>query len=313
MAVVNRAIVTGPTGVLGTALLKHCSDRGIATVAIVRPESKRLSHINCIEGVQVVECDLSELSNLPNLLPPHDGESVFFHLGWGSTFGADARNNLAVQIANISYAVNAVHAAESLGCSVFIGIGSQAEYGRAEVPLTADTPVNPENGYGMAKLCAGQMARLECEKLGIRFNWVRVLSLYGPHDNPNTLVASVITKFLRGEKPSLTKGEQIWDYLFSEDAAEALLLIAEKGRAGTAYCLGSGEAKQLKEYVECIRDAINPKLEIGFGDIEYTPKQVMHLCANIESLRHDTGFSPATPFEVGIRKTIEWHRSVLAG
>ena len=57
-------------------------------------------------------------------------------------------------------------------------------------------PTRPENGYGMAKLCAGQMSRLECERLGLDHVWPRVLSVYGPYDGPSTMISSAIRTLL---------------------------------------------------------------------------------------------------------------------
>ena len=73
----------------------------------------------------------------------------------------------------------------------------------------------------------------------------------------------------------------LWDYLFSEDCAKAFLLIAEKGKNGAIYTVGSGNAIPLKNYMEVIRDIINPNFKIGFGNIDYYPNQVMYLCADI--------------------------------
>lgn len=72
----------------------------------------------------------------------------------------------------------------------FVGAGSQAEYGRVNHALTPDTPCFPENGYGMAKLCAGQMSRVECEKLGLVHIWPRILSVYGPYDGKNAMITT---------------------------------------------------------------------------------------------------------------------------
>lgn len=230
---------------------------------------------------------------------------AFFHLGWGQTTG-EGRNDMSAQIGNIQYTLDAVHAAARLGCHVFLGAGSQAEYGRVEGPLCSDTPCFPENGYGMAKLCAGQMSRIECQKFGIRHEWVRILSVYGPYDGKNSMISSVIRTLLHGEKPALTMGEQQWDYLFAEDAAEALFRAALHGSDGKIYPLGSGRAQPLCKYICELRDQIDPSLPLGFGDVPYQEKQVMNLQADISQLTQDTGWVPCTPFSVGIQKTIQW-------
>ncbi|MCR5235224.1 MAG: hypothetical protein K6E53_15165, partial [Lachnospiraceae bacterium] len=115
--------------------------------------------------------------------------------------------------------------------------------------------------------------------------------------------------------PSLTKGEQEWDYLYSEDAADALYLLGEcnygseytdADKDGRIYCLGSGQSYPLKEYIKVMRDVIDKDLELGFGEVPYSDKQVMHLCADISELTKDTGFSPQMPFPKGIVLTVKY-------
>jgi len=118
------------------------------------------------------------------------------------------------------------------------------------------------------------------------------------------MISSVIDQLLRGQKPALTEGIQKWDYLYSEDAARAFLLLAKHGVHGKVYPLGSGEAKELKEYICQVRDQININLPLGFGEIPYGPLQVMHLQADISSLMTDVGFIPHVSFETGIKNTI---------
>jgi nucleoside-diphosphate-sugar epimerase len=120
------------------------------------------------------------------------------------------------------------------------------------------------------------------------------------------MVMSGINKMLDGERPQYTKGEQIWDYLYNKDAARAFRLIAEKGQDNSIYCLGSGRTRMLKDYIYAIRDAIDPSIDIGVGELDYYPNQVMHLEADISNLTKDTGFTPQYSFEEGIRETIAW-------
>lgn len=302
----ERVVVTGPTGAIGTALCRLLTERKVAVIAVVRPDSGRAGHLRKLNGVTIVACDAAELSGLPGLLRGAQADA-FFHLAWARTVG-QGRNDMPAQIDNIRHTIDACRAAKALGCRVFVGAGSQAEYGRVNGALTPETPCFPENGYGMAKLCAGQMSRAECERLGIDHIWPRILSVYGPHDSMTSMVMGTIDKLLKGEKPALTSGEQIWDYMFADDAAEALYRLALRGHSGRVYPVGSGKGRPLCEYIEIIRDEIDPSLKLGFGEIPYGEKQVMHLKADISALREDTGFEPFTDFGDGIRKTIDYIR-----
>lgn len=302
----NRVMLTGPTGSIGIALIEYCITHNTEVYAVCRKNSKRIDRIPSHPLVHVLECNLDELADMDISHIPEC--QVFYHFGWGATIGED-RNNTELQLKNIEYTLDAVALADRLGCEAFVGAGSQAEYGRFEGALNAAVPTFPENGYGIAKLCAGQLSRLECNKRGIRHVWTRILSVYGPYDSDMTMITTTIRKLLDGEVPALTKGEQKWDYLYSADAAKAMYLLGEKGKNNKIYCIGSGQARPLADYIRLLRDAVNPEAELGLGQVPYGEKQVMYLCADIDDLKEDTGFEPETTFEEGIAQTIAWMKT----
>lgn len=299
-----RIVITGATGAVGTAFIAEGIRQNVEMLVICRKASKRRQQIPDHPLVKVLELNMEEYETYQ----PPEGEmpyDVFYHFAWGGTTG-DGRNDCEIQEKNIRYALDAAALAKRFGCSAFVGAGSQAEYGRVEGNLNSQTPAFPENGYGMAKLCAGQMTRLYCRQVGMRHVWTRILSIYGPGDGADSMVMSAIHRLLAGETPAFTKGEQQWDYLYSGDAAKALLLLGEKGHDGGVYCLGSGKARPLADYIGMIRDAIDPRLSVALGAVPYAPGQVMYLCADIAKLKEDTGFAPEVSFEEGIKKTIMW-------
>lgn len=302
-----RAVVTGATGAVGMALIQELIGRGAEVTVLCRANSPRSGRIPDHPLVRKVDCPLDKMSELCTGEEQWGKYDAFFHLAWEGTTGA-ARNDMQLQTRNVKHTMDAVALAARLGCSVFMGTGSQAEYGRVSGKLDSTTPAFPENGYGMAKLCAGQMSRVACRELGMRQIWVRILSVYGPYDGENSLITSTIRKLLDGEHCSFTKGEQIWDYMYSGDAARAMVELCLKGRDGGVYCLGSGRTRQLREYIEVMRDKIAPDAHLGLGDIPYAEGQVMYLCADTAELLRDTGYVPDTDFEDGIDKTIEWYK-----
>lgn len=305
----RRVIITGVTGVVGMALVNKCIEMGIEAVLLVNPDSRRLGRIPDDPPIRVVKCGLEEFTNIGaedldlKEISPGQYADVMFHLAWCGTFG-DARNDKPLQDKNEKYALDAVRLAHRIGCTVFVGAGSQAEYGRVSGALTADTPCDPENEYGRAKLRASASTRELCHELGMRHVWPRILSIYGPFDGEKTMVMSLISQLLARQKPRLTKGEQIWDYLYADDVADAFMLLAQKGKDGGIYPIGSGDPRPLREYIEIIRDSIDPSLPLGFGEVPYSDKQVMYLCADISKLHEDTGFTPKVNFEEGIRRTV---------
>lgn len=304
----KTAIITGPTGAIGSALCRRLLDAGVLAYAVCRPDSSRRDVVPVSGNLHLIPCEMAGYSSLPERI----GTSIdaFFHLAWSGTAG-ESRNDVMLQSTNIRSTIAAVHAASELGCQVFLGAGSQAEYGRVEGALKPDTPCNPENGYGMAKLCAGHMSRLECQRLGMAHIWTRILSVYGPGDGAESMVMRTIRKLLAKQRPNLTGGAQVWDYLYAADAAEALYRAALYGHDGAIYPLGSGTAMPLRNYVEMLRDAIDPALPLGFGEAPYSPTQVMHLQADIRELTEHTGFVPKVDFSTGIRETVNWVKNQL--
>lgn len=299
----EKVIITGGTGVIGVALVQKLVREQVQVVVVHHKNSKRIHRIPKSSYIELVACDIEDISQLPKMLKGK--YDVFYHLAWADTFG-EGRNNIDSQMHNIEYTLAAVEAAAKLGCKRFVGAGSQAEYGRFEGSLNAMTPTFPENGYGIAKLCAGQLSRIRCRQLGMEHIWTRVLSIYGPCDGEKTMISTVIRQLLERERPACTQGEQLWDYLYAKDAGTAFYLLGEKGKDQKVYCIGSGRAKPLKDYICCVRDMIDPQLSVGFGEIPYGEKQVMHLCADIEELTADTGFLPQYSFQEGIKETIAW-------
>ena len=187
-------------------------------------------------------------------------------------------------------------------CNVFVGTGSQAEYGIVDKPLTPTTPCFPKNGYGIAKHAAGLLANLHCKQLNIRFNWVRILSVYGKNDGSHTLISYLIEELSNNRKPALTPCEQQWDYLHSDDAGRALWQIGTDGTDGKTYVLGSGQGRLLRNYVEEIYRQTHASCGLEFGEKSYYPHQPMYLVADISELTKDTGWIPEISFGEGIKK-----------
>ncbi len=293
-------VISGASGMIGTSLVDYALTRGDNVICIVRKNSPNKDRLNGLLGVKVIELDLCDYNNYK----PDLKADVFFHLAWDKTTVL-GRDDVFCQLNNIKYTIDAVSLAERFGCSAFVGAGSQAEYGIKDCALSPNLPVNPESGYGIAKFSAGKLSALYAKQKGIRHVWARILSVYGTKDNPNSLMGYLVRSLKNGEKPSLTKCEQEWDYIFETDCAKALYLLGKSGKDQKAYPIGGGKPRKLKDYVLAVRDAIDTSLTIGFGEKEYYPHQPMTLVADISELTNDTGFVAEVDFEQGIKKILE--------
>ena len=303
----NRIVVTGATSMLGVSLIRRCVESGVEVYAVIRKDTAKEERIAGLPGVRPVVCGLDSLKTLPEKIGvPCD---TFFHFAWDGT-GAGRDLSPERQSENVGYTVEAVRAAFALRCRRFIGAGSQAEYGPKgpDVRIGPDTETRPDTPYGASKLLAGKLALEECGKLGIEGIWTRIFSVYGIYEKESAMTASALRAALRGEHMAFTPAEQIWDYLFSEDAGEAFFRIGEAGTPGRIYCVASGDARPLRSYLEELFDEAGQPLS-GIGEKPYGDGPVRNLRADIRSLTDDTGFVPQYTFREGIRKTLDWLRN----
>ena len=296
--ILHSIVISGASSLIGSALALTALTRGFKVICFAQKNSARLKYIP--NEAKAFFTNLDEYKHLEI----NETCDLFFHLAWQKTDLAK-RDDIYSQMQNIQYTLDAVHLAKRLGCKKFVGIGSQAEYGLVSEPLTASTPANPQSGYGIAKLAAGQLSRLLASQLGMQHNWVRILSVYGFDGNENSIINYCIKKLQAGEPPELTPCEQVWDFLHSIDSANALLDIGEKGIDGKTYVLGSGEKRKLKDYISAIKNIVNPNIALQFGKKEYYPHQPMYLCADISELANDTGWKPKISFEDGIKMMLK--------
>lgn len=232
---------------------------------------------------------------------------VVVHLGWAGVSGGD--RNDPVQIANIGWSTDLMEAAAAAGTKHFVSTGSQAEYGPQSGVVSSDADTRPTTLYGEAKLATCRLLSRLAEIRQVRFSWLRVFSTYGAQDHPYWMLPGLIRALLAGERPALTEGIQKWDFLHVRDAAAAILAVAESKHASGIYNLGSGSAPPLRDTISMVRDAINPALPLGFGDVPYRPDQVMHLQADTGRLNRELGWHPQVELSDGLADTVSWYRA----
>ena len=301
-----RVLLTGASGFLGAAVLRALLERGIDTALILRDPDAAWRVRDELARVRVIRADLADEESYATavtaLAPTH-----LVHLAWDGVAGAN--RNDAAQHRNVGRSLALLEAALGAGARSFVGLGSQAEYGPCAARIAEDTATAPTTMYGAAKLATCGLAQRLCELHGARFAWLRLFSSYGPGDNPAWMIPYLTRSLLRGERPSLTAAEQRWDYIYIEDAADAVCAVAQRDDAAGIFNLGSGTAPPLREIIERIRLEIDPRLPVGYGEVPYRPDQVMHLEAGIDRLVAGTGWRPKTGLDEGIRNTVNWYRS----
>merc|ERR1712000_596528 len=138
---------------------------------------------------------------------------------------------------------------------------------------------------------------------------------YGPYHFPEKLIPLIILNALEQRPlPVYGKGNQIRDWLFVEDHARALVVVATQGEIGETYNIGGHNEKQNIEVVHTIcdiLDAVKPKAEGSYRDLITSvadrPGHDMRYAIDASKIQKELGWVPQETFESGIKKTVEWY------
>lgn len=303
----KKAIVTGANGFLGRFLVRELVANNIDVFAVARKDAN-WSSLNDLH-VSQIECDLSKISDLPDLISERDIDCIF-HLAWQGVSNSDVKND-NIQLQNIKATLDLIESAFRMHIGTFLAAGSIHEF-EVKVEMSSNVPVtNLGNMYKTAKLAAHWMGKAKAGGYQIRFLWPLIINAYGEQENSARLINSFIRKILDNESPELSLGEQMYDFVHVSDVARALYLIAEKGIDGKDYVIGSGSARSLRDFLLEAGDIVNEikggeKISLGFGKQKGTVISLPMEAFDITSLVHDTGFEPSITFQEGIRRTVDW-------
>ena len=294
-----RILVTGAGGFVGAGICKAAVAAGHDVVGVVRNDVSRLARIASAISMQRV--DLSDTPAVGALVASAKPDIVI-HSAWEGVGGALRSGD--IQLDNIRTTVALADAAIAAGTSKFVGIGSQAEYGRYDRRIAETDLPQPTMLYGAAKLAACHLAAQRCREAGIDFAWLRLFSVYGPWDNANWLIPSAAASLVRGHAPKCTAGTQKWDYLHVDDVADGVLAASTSSATGV-FNLSSGDPVVVRTIVEMLRDFAAPGLNLKFGEIPFGPDQIMHLEGDNGRLRAATGWSVKVPLGEGLRQVVD--------
>lgn len=298
----KTVVITGADGFIGHHLVRYMTSQGYTVYAIVIENSPTQSRLEGLEKVNVVVSNESNYETLADRLPK--SPSAFIHLAWAGVSPED-RNCMDIQMKNVNLCLNAVKLAATINAKRFILPGSTLEYAYCGAPINERACPSPQNAYGAAKLASRYLCASQCEELKIPFIYTVITGIYSPDRTDNNIIFYTITSLLKGEKPSFTKLEQLWDYVHIDDVIRALYLVATSGKDKAFYTIGHGDNWPLYNYIYQIRNMINPELPLGIGEIPYKNGLCPSSCVDLTALQSDTGFEPKVPFEEGIRQVID--------
>jgi len=191
----------------------------------------------------------------------------------------------------------------------FVGCGSAYEYdwnyGYCSERLT---PATPNTVYGSCKQALNLMVQAVAEQAGLSAAWGRAFFLYGPHEQQDRLVASVIRAVLRGEPAKCSHGRQIRDYMHVQDVANAMVALLDSDVSGPVN-IASAQATTLREIVLTIGRLLERPDLIHLGAIPARANDAPLVVGDNTRLLQEVGWTQVFELEPGLKDTIDWWRA----
>ena len=343
-------LLAGATSFLGLAVCRALLDRGDAVYAPVRADSARRSLLPVHPALHPFPGDLRDAGAIRRADLPEMEVCVDF--AW-SGVGVRGRMDPAIQAENVKNTLSFLREAHALGCRRFLFSGSQAEYGvteervrsgvSASSPVTEDAPCRPLSEYGKGKLTVLREGAELSRKLGMEYVHMRIFSVYGPGDHETSLVSTCVHAVRTGTRTSLGPCSQLWNFLYVEDLAAAVLALTDAASVSGGqriYNVGSLDTRPLKDFVRdifsvsgdaaprehsapfertapresfkspedsALRERSAPPVSgalYEFCTRPAGPEGTPYLSPDISRLMRDTGFQPAVSFPEGIRRIL---------
>jgi len=178
------------------------------------------------------------------------------------------------------------------------------------------TPYSPRSPYSASKASSDHLVRAWGHTYGFPILITNCSNNYGPFQYPEKLIPVVILNAINARKiPVYGKGLNVRDWLYVKDHVRAILRVLEAGKIGETYLIGGNNEKKNIELVHAICSVLNEIQPLAASkkyedQIEYVtdrPGHDMRYAIDASKIKKELGWEPATPFEVGIRETVEWY------
>ncbi|HPM61481.1 MAG TPA: NAD(P)-dependent oxidoreductase [Methanoregulaceae archaeon] len=301
----KTVLVTGATGFIGRHTLEPLVRRGFDVHFVYR--AKRPEIIPDERGATWHRVDLlndDDVKDLFNSFSP----AYLLHLAWDVTPGSYLES-----INNFTWLDSSLHLlrefAESGGVRA-VCAGTCIEYDVRYGYCTEDlTPTLPSTYYGQCKHHLRSIGERYADKMGFELAWGRIFQPYGPYEYPARLVPSVIRSLLNGEPARCTHGNQIRDFLYVADVADAFAALLDSGVTGCVN-IGSGEPVSIRELVMQIAHHLGKEDDVRFGALPAREDESPFIVADIGRLIKEVQWRQRYSLEKGVMETISWWKKM---
>ncbi len=299
----KKVLITGATGFIGRHCLPFLLERGFEIHAV---SSRRQAEAP--RSVFWHQADLMNFAEVGTLVtdvkPTH-----LLHFAWITT-----PKEYWVSSENLRWvlaSVNLLQAFVAHGGQRVVKAGTCAEYDwRYGYSAEYLTPLAPATLYGACKHSLQVMLDAYAKQAGLSAAWGRVFFVYGPHEHSQRLVPTVIRSLLKGEQARCSQGDQVRDFLYVEDIAEAFVALLESDIGG-AVNIASGVPLRLRDMICVIAEALNRRNLVQLGALPTSSEEPPFLVADVNRLTKEVGWRPRYSLEKGLQQTIAWWKSQL--
>lgn len=302
-------LVTGGAGFIGPKLIGRLVERGDLVRVLDDLSTGSLSNISELIKTGAVEFVKGDVRDARAVSEAAKGCNLIYHLAAQSLVPVSTeRPDLDMEI-NIEGTLNVLRAAKDSGSKVVFA-SSAAVYGRVnKTPTPEDESLVPYSFYGLSKMAAENYCRVYSELFGVPTVTLRLFNIYGPGTNKGVMI-DLYRRLLRdpGRLEVLGSGNQLKDYLYIDDAVEALLMAPEKAACkGEAYNIGLGESYTVFQLAEMMLGILGLRgVEVTarggvawLGDMELTQPDV-------SKAERELGWRAKTGIREGLLRTLEW-------
>ncbi|HEX7974240.1 MAG TPA: GDP-L-fucose synthase [Anaerolineales bacterium] len=314
----KRVIVTGGAGFLGSFVVEKLKRRGASEIIIPRIEEYDLTDVSAIRRL----LDDAGRSTHPQQ-PGLQLSTVIIHLAAQvGGIGANRAHPAEFFYNNLMMGVPLLHEAWKHGVEKFVAIGTICAYPKfTPIPFREENlwegyPEETNAPYGLAKKMLLVQAQAYRQQYGFNAIYLLPVNLYGPRDNfdleTGHVIPSLVRKCIeaqeRGQDPVLLWGDgsPTREFLYVEDAAEGILMSAEGYNGSEPVNLGSGREISIKDLAGMIARLTGFRGELVWDTSK--PNGQPRRALDVSRAEQAFGFRAQTPFEEGLRRTIEWYR-----